>query len=177
MPKISDTSSQNLSQPERCWIGIDPGLHGGLVALFSSGKILATAMPSTDREIWVWFNDLSDSSIVELACLERVHSMPNQSAQSGFTFGCGFGKIVMALCASSIPYETVTPQSWMKSLGIPSKKKTESKSQWKNRLLKMAQELFPKLPLWDKPKSKGEQLAIADALLIAYACRRLDSTK
>lgn len=158
------------------FLGIDPGKEGALVCLSKEGVLAANPMPETDRDIWEWFCNVkhvadkwSRGRIV--AAIERVHSMPNQSAQSGFTFGRGYGSLEMALTAASIPYEDVPPKTWMKGLSIPLRKKTESKGQWKGRLRAKAQQLFPELSLWKEPRTKCKQLAIADALLIAEFCR------
>ncbi len=75
----------------------------------------------------------------------------------------------------SIPYAyTITLLGYnvekMKALGIPSGK-GETKGQKKEKLRAKAQQLFPELPIWKTPKTKGIQLAIADALLIAHYCR------
>lgn len=168
MPKIPTEVSE---VPNRIYIGIDPGQAGGLVALFSSGRIEATPMPATERDIWLWFRDLGEFNIAH-AVIEKVHSMPDQSSQSSFTFGKGYGGLRMCLVAAGIPFEEVDPRSWQKALAIPSKKKEESKGAWKNRLLALAQQLYPVLPLWTEKKAKGKQLAIADALLIATYCQR-----
>jgi hypothetical protein len=78
----------------------------------------------------------------------------------------------MALTSAGIPFEPIRPQAWQKALGITPRKKTESKPDFKNRLRAKAQQLYPSLPLWSEPKSKGKQLALCDALLIATYCKR-----
>jgi len=160
----------------RCYqfIGIDPGKHGGLVCLSRSRVIDVIPMPLTNMDIWNWFFNWSNPEWdTTTATIERVHSMPKQSAQSGFTFGRGYGAIEMALTARGIRTEHITPQVWMRALSISPRKKTERRSEWKNRLRAKAQQLFPRLDYWDGPK--GKQLAVADALLIAEFCRRQNS--
>ena len=64
----------------------------------------------------------------------------------------------MALCAATIPYEEVTPQKWQKALGCRTGgDKNVSKAR--------AQALFP---------LQNITHAIADALLLAEYCRRLE---
>ena len=146
------------------YIGIDPGQSGGLVALYND-RVVADAMPATERDIWDWFNPPRSPAVPVsvYAVIEKVHSMPNQGVSSTFKFGCGYGGLRMALIAAGIPFEEVTPQAWQKAMGIPRREKTESKTQWKNRLRSIAQQLFP---------SEKVTLKTSDALLIAEYCRR-----
>jgi hypothetical protein len=142
-------------------------------------------MPDTERGVWEWFRTLA--GLVQVyAVIEKVHSMPSQGVSSSFTFGKNYGFLRGCLTAAGIPFEEVTPQVWMKALGVPprrvgkkqkAKKKGkwvvqeiggESKAEYKLRLLSIAQQKFPQLPLWREPRSKGKQLAVCDALLIAY---------
>lgn len=155
-------------------IGIDPGQKGGLVSIDWEGKITAIPMPETERDIIDWFRGISDFSEV-VACIEKVHSMPQQSAQSGFTFGQGYGFLRACLYAHDISFQEVTPQAWLKALGLKTgtQKKT-GKTQWKKYLRSKAQQMYPTLPIWKEPETEGKQLAISDALLIAEHCRRIN---
>ena len=81
-----------------------------------------------------------------------------------FKFGMSYGGLRMALVAAGIPFTAVTPQKWQKALGIPHRERTESKTQWKQRLKRKAEQLFPNHKL---------TLAISDALLIAHYCRMI----
>jgi|SRR3990172_1224673 len=155
------------------YLGIDPGASGGL-ALIRGSTIRVSTMPETMLEIWdlVYGSSLCGPPFRTHAIIEKVHSMPKQGVTSAFTFGKGYGMLLMALTAASIPYEEIRPEVWQKYLSISPRKKGEAKPLLKLRLLNKAQQLFPLLPLWKKPKSKGEQLAVCDALLIAEYCRR-----
>jgi len=136
------------------YIGIDPGKSGGIAIIFSSGKAFAHKMPETDRDLLDLLSEFSADD--NRAVLEQVHAMPGQGVTSTFTFGRGYGKLEMALCAALIPFETVTPQKWQKLMGCLTKgDKNVSKA--------AAQRLFPHLKVTH---------AIADALLIAEYCRR-----
>jgi len=157
------------------FIGIDPGKSGGLVALSSSGKIEeASVMPSTETDIANWFGGYSNLiNGHNYALIEKVHAMPGQGVTSMFTFGRNFGFLRACLCCNEIPFNEIQPREWQKAFGIPSKKKTENKRQFKIRLLEKAQQLFPSFPLWKEPRALGRQLSICDALLIAEFCRRI----
>lgn len=165
------------------FIGIDPGKQGGLVCLRDKIHSI-TPMPSSERDVWDWFSMVTYSCSSAVAVIERVHARPRQGVSSMFKFGCGYGGLRMALIAAGIPFEDVTPQTWLRDLSISPRKKTktvlgvkpkESDRQWKEQLRAKAQQLFPRLSLWKEPKSKGKQLAVADALLIAEFCRRRNS--
>ncbi len=173
------------------YIGIDPGKSGGLVVIRglecsphqvrNLKPITATPMPETLIDVRDWFRDIPSGTRVAL--LEKVRSSPQMGNVSAFTFGRGYGDLEMALAMVDISFQEVRPQEWQSELGIPKRKKgpqliqgetnwLESEPQFKQRLRDVAQKLFPDLPIWKEPKSKGKQLAIADALLIAEVCRR-----
>lgn len=143
-------------------IGIDPGKAGGIAILHESGAYEAHPMPDTPFDVWDLFTDSYGVSV--RAYLELVHAMPGQGVTSMFTFGKGVGHLEMALTGCAIPYETVHPRTWMKALGIRTRKKTESKTDWKKFLRGKAQQLFPRTKV---------TLNTADALLIAeYGLRQ-----
>ena len=134
------------------YIGIDPGASGGIAAI--QGGPLAWPMPETERDIWELMKFFAKTP--SFVVIERVHSMPRQGVASSFKFGMSYGALRMAIVASGIPFEDVTPQKWMKALGCLS---GGDKRVTKQR----AQSLFPKLKITH---------ATADSLLIAEYCRR-----
>ena len=141
------------------YAGIDPGQSGGLAMI--DNNVSVVKMPSTDQDIWNWFSNLKNTKC--FAVIEKVHSMPGQGVASTFKFGMGYGGLKMALTASGTPFEEITPRKWQKALGIVPRSKTESKTEFKNRLKAKAQQLFPDIKM---------TLAICDALLIAEYNRR-----
>lgn len=143
----------------KIFIGIDPGVSGAITALDENGKVVAlTKMPQTMGELLSFLQQFTDN---DTTCyLEKVHARPGDGAASMFKFGQGFGWLQMALLAAKIKTIEVLPNSWMRGLGIKSKKKDETKTAYKNRLKFVAEQLFPdqKVTLWN-----------SDALLIAHA--------
>jgi len=130
-------------------IGIDPGLSGGIG--FNDGNTgWAYPMPETERDIYDLLADHKAYS--PKAFIELVHAMPGQGVSSMFKFGQHYGMLRAFLIALQIPFETVTPQKWQKTLGCLTKGD-------KNVSKRKAQELFPDIKVNHK---------IADALLIAY---------
>ncbi len=170
MPKVPKTKPL-----VRNYVGVDPGKSGGLVCLYQcvgtdTIEVEWATMPQTPREIWDWFNQLGT---VGFAMLEWIHPSIQGIGKSSMSKLYGNYQMLEGfLVASLTPYETVKPPDWQRGLKIPKRKKSETTSQWKNRLRARAQELYPKLPLWSVPRTKGIQLAIADALLIATYCKR-----
>lgn len=145
------------------YLGIDPGASGGL-AVRCDGYAMGYKMPETERDLSNLFAELWPG--INMALIERVHSFPGQGVASSFTFGQNYGFLRGMLIAYDIPFEEVTPQRWQKALGIPPSR-GKSKTEHKNILKGVAQQLFPALHI---------TLATADSLLIAeYAMRQFGS--
>jgi len=156
------------------YIGIDPGKGGGLaflregihtsVKLLRFSEIGVAPMPDTETDI----AELLEEWVVDEECcavLEQVNAMPKQGVTSSFNFGRNYGFIRGCLISFGVPFQEAVPRKWMKGLGIRTRKKTETSSQWKNFLKGAAQQHFgnaaPKLTL-----------KTCDALLIAEYCWR-----
>lgn len=148
------------------YIGIDPGASGGLVALLEGDKV-SSPMPKTERGLWEFINEYNPGACHEpFAVIEKVGGFIQGNPSPGsamFKFGASYGGLRMALTAAGIPFEEVTPQRWQKGMGIPPRKKKETKGQFKNRLKQRACQLFPFGKI---------TLATADAFLIATYCQR-----
>ena len=142
-------------------IGIDPGKSGGIAWIEDGEPAQAVKMPETEADLWVLLLRIRNIEWVRIgvmphAIIEKVHSMPKQGVKSTFTFGKGYGSLLMALTAAGIPFEEVPPGTWMKAMGCLTKGD-------KNVSKRKAQQLFPHLKVTH---------AIADALLIAEYGRR-----
>lgn len=135
-------------------IGIDPGLGGGIAVLNNSGAVCGTyKMPATERDLLDLLEIKSDEC---RAVLEFVRSSPQMGVVSAFKFGMGYGGLRMALVASRIPFDEVTPQKWQRVMGCLTRGD-------KNVTKRRAQELFPSVKVTH---------ANADALLLAaYSLR------
>lgn len=146
------------------FIGIDPGKSGGIAWISETGRIIAAInRPATNQDLLdalqqtgrVIGSPVSDGE--SYAMLEFVRSSPQMGVASAFTFGRGLGEIEMALAATGIPFDTVTPQRWQQALGCRSggdKNITKARAQAR----------------W--PGTKITHMT-ADALLLAEYCRRL----
>jgi hypothetical protein len=139
----------------KLYIGIDPGLSGGIAFVPATGTPWAFKMPETDRDLVDLLSD-NISLHTATAMLELVHSSPQMGVKSAFTFGEGYGRLQAILTALRVPYERIRPQAWQKAMGCLTKGD-------KNVSKRRAQELFPTLKVTH---------ATADALLIAEFNRR-----
>jgi hypothetical protein len=153
---------------DKYYLGIDPGKSGGIAVLTSLGNLIALdKMPSTETDLWQWFVRPFGSR--SFALVEWIHPAIQGIGKSPMSKLYGnYMQLRMALIATEIPFEHVMPRKWQQSLGISTRKKTETTVQWKNRLKSKAQELFP---------SEKITLATCDALLIAEYSRRKDQGK
>ena len=134
-------------------LGIDPGKSGG-VAVVGDGFAEAAKLADTERDTWDQIRMAAGSC--EFAYIEKVHAFPGQGVSSTFRFGQSYGFLRACLIAAVIPFESVTPQKWQRSLSCLTKgDKNVSKAK--------AQELWPDLKITH---------ATADALLIAEYGRR-----
>jgi hypothetical protein len=139
----------------KLYIGIDPGLSGGIAFVPETGTPWAFKMPETDRDLIDLLSD-AISLHTATALLEFVSSSPQMGVKSAFTFGEGYGRLQAVLTALRVPYERIRPQAWQKAMGCLTKGD-------KNVSKRRAQELFPTLKVTH---------ATADALLIAEYNRR-----
>ncbi len=154
------------------FIGIDPGVSGGIAVIGDSGYVIAThKMPATGRDLIDLLAPYSDDTpgFEPVACIEKVNpgvfghgkAGMKMGVVSAFTFGRNVERAHMALLAQRIPYDEVLPVKWQTTLGCRSKGD-------KNVTKARAQQLFPHVKVTH---------AIADALLIAEFCRRTQRGK
>lgn len=138
-------------------VGIDPGKTGAATFLSDSGDIVDVVeyAKNTEREIADAFGEHFAGT--KKAFIEKVASHPGQGVVSVFTFGSNYGFWRGLLTALKIPYETVTPGKWQRSLGCLSKGD-------KNVTKAKAQQLYPHRKITH---------ATADSILIAEYGRRV----
>lgn len=162
------------------YIGVDPGATGGLAVVSELGdKVTVTSvkMPDSERETLGWFQLLTfcgrTDRITYTALIEKVGGFMGKKSEEGngfnkasghtmFTFGWGYGNLRTSMLACGIPFEEVVPITWQKEF-VPKKPKGDSKSDHKNRLKAVAQQLYP---------DQKVTLATSDAILIATYCMR-----
>lgn len=139
------------------YLGIDPGVSGGIAALSADGDVvLVSKMPERMHETWRLVSGLAAGGEC-FAALEFVRSSPQMGVRSVFTFAESYGALGMALVAAGVAFDEVLPRTWQGALDC----RTGGD---KNITKAKAQMMFPTVRVTH---------AIADALLLAEFCRRL----
>jgi hypothetical protein len=151
--------------PGLYYLGIDPGLSGGMAVVTAHGPLLATFpfAKATNHEIAETLEEWS-RRYRPRAVLEKVGAMPGQGVCAMFTFGVSYGFLQGLLTAFQIPFIDVRPQKWQQRLSISPRKKTEGKPEFKKRLQAKAHQRWPS-------RIKELTLATSDAALIAEYLR------
>ncbi len=154
-----------------CFIGIDPGVNGALVAL--EGKLVDVCRGDLSvQEVWGWLCVRAVRGDC-FALIEQQTPRPTRFQQNGVWVSTvlastcvlygNYERLKGLLVASEIPFEDCPPKRWQEGLKIPAREKGETDGKWKGRLRRKATELFPK---------ERVTLATCDALLIAEYARR-----
>lgn len=144
-------------------IGCDPGKSGGLALLASDGSVIDVCkIPEGDRDLLDVLDEWKRAGPCR-ARLEFVRSSPQMGVTSAFTFGDHFGRLRMALTASRIPFDVLTPAKWQVGFNLPTRTQAGGETAKKRAHKVRAQQLFPDTKITH---------ATADALLIAESLRR-----
>ncbi len=139
-------------------VGIDPGKKGALACIGDLED--AILMPLSGKDIdGRAIRDFLIKTQPDLVYIEKVHSMPKQSSQSGFTFGEAYGTVKGIVDAMEIPYVLVTPQAWKKKVLAGTKKE-------KQDAIEFCRRRYPNIDLIPG-RCKTPQDGIADAVCIA----------
>lgn len=155
-------------------LGIDPGLKGGL-ALYQPSQLVVWAMPTV--KVMRNGSERGETDMQQLlalfriakregatAVVEKVGARRGEAASSAFTFGKGYGAILMGLAACEVPVEHVAPQTWKKAMATPADK---------GMARARASEVFPShANLWPLKKDDGKAEA---ALMAEYLRRKLQA--
>lgn len=142
------------------YIGIDPGVNGGIAAVDALLRVVrAERMPRSNAELLEVLRWLVGYDWERYALLERARPSRMMGVTNAFSYGLDFGGLQMGLTATETPFEEVVPQVWMRSMQCLTKGD-------KNVTKALAAQLFPSVKVTH---------AIADALLIATYCRRVNN--
>lgn len=150
------------------YLGIDPGLGGGIAALDEAGRVLLVEkMPTTPKALLDMLTGVAETWTTR-AVLEKVGVTPQMGVVSAGTFMKGVGHLEMGLLAADILHVMVAPLRWQKVMGVlqervPGVKRLPG-SKDKNINKWAAAKLFPEQKVTH---------AVADALLLAEYCRRI----
>lgn len=144
-----------MSDSQRCVLGIDPGVTGGIAFLWPDGKIVAVDIPTVDGEVNVdqlttdlkFFNPRA-------AVVERASARPGQGVSSTFKYGQAYGALRACCAALCIPHHLVSPTKWKKHFALDNDKE-------KSRGL--AIRMWPGAKCFERKKDHGR----AEAALLA----------
>jgi hypothetical protein len=151
-------------------IGVDPGSSSGAIAIIRDGNLVIHGMNrKTEQQIErVFYETLLDKGFQTnmFGVIEKVSAMKGQGVSSTFKFGMNYGFLRACLVANRIPFRDFIPRVWQKEFSM-TKKKNESGPQWKERLLNVAQNLYPdtEIPLY-----------AGDAVLLSHIARTILTT-
>lgn len=153
----------------KAYIGIDPGVEGGMALLMDGIVIEVTAMPRTVKEIAEWFDDAVTrctlNGIRPALIVEYQQPMPQKfrtSVKATANMMRKFGQWEVIAYYLTLPYHEVTPATWKKAMGVTSDKATA---------IELCQRLFPGVNLVQERCRKAHD-GIAEAILIAEWARR-----
>ena len=162
----------------RLFVGVDPGLCGGVALINERGNLISvhdtpTLMVNKSNgghkntyvitQMVALLEAMRDTGEIACAAIEYQASRPRQGAPATFSQGYGYGLWCGILGSLRIPYEIVQPKAWKAAMGIP------LKSDKSGSIIKALQ-LFPHAPLTTQ---RGRDLdGRAEAILIAEFGRR-----
>ena len=160
-----------MLRSDKVYIGIDPGISGGVAAIRhnadGSKDVMSHKYPKSIEDLSTiisLFSEDTDPENVSIV-LEQVSSMPRQGVKSVFTFGVNYGIWMGVLETMEMSYLKIRPKLWQSKFDIP--KNIDYRSR-KNYLKGVAKRLFPSIKV---------TLYVADALLIAKYCEFMNNKK
>jgi crossover junction endodeoxyribonuclease RuvC len=148
------------------YVGIDPGLKGGVSFVDNYGSMVSMPMPDFQELKFVLRAWQADFKIKHIF-LEKAQAMPKQGVVSMFNYGCHFGMLQGLILTEGYPLTLVTPQEWQKEMfkGATAKKAKE-------KALQIVRRLFPKEQFLGSIRAKRSHDGMIDSVLIAECCRR-----
>ena len=147
------------------YVGIDPGLKGGLAVMLHDQTARAIPMPVAGdeldgRAISDWLRGYNNV----LVTVEKVGAMPGQGLSSTFKFGKGYGTVLGVCAALGLRVELVTPQKWKGEVLAGTAKD-------KDAAIAYCRRVFPSVELI-LPRCRVPHDGLADSLAIAEYGRR-----
>jgi hypothetical protein len=149
------------------FVGIDPGLTGGIAAIDNKGVVRALeSMPVMPglvagrkmvdaRALAATLRGITHYGNPSHIAVEQVGSMPRNGGVAMFSFGTSFGIILGVLGGMGVGYQTVLPQKWQRHHSLSADKK---------QTMGWAQRKWPDITLRAKDDGLADALAIADWL-------------
>tara|TARA_R110000824_G_scaffold39794_4_gene119949 strand:+ start:2810 stop:3286 length:477 start_codon:yes stop_codon:yes gene_type:complete len=141
------------------YIGIDPGVGGGIALIDEEGKIKAYKCPGSSEDMALLFEVLiGDTPPDDIKLLmERVWARPANAVRAAFTYGVNYGQWLGIAASHEIKMNTIIPAKWIHAVGCPKALKSVIRKRW---LKEKAKELYPDI--------KRVTLKTSDAILITH---------
>ena len=151
----------------RVWVGIDPGLKGGVGVINERREVLEVyRMPDTLAGLDAALRSIAAGYPRAVVVLEKAQAMPKQGGVSMFNYGRGFGAIEMGVVSNCLPCHYVRPAIWKKTIlaGEPDRRD-------KGVSIRVCERIFPDVNLIPG-KCRTPHDGMAEALLLAEYGRR-----
>lgn len=127
-------------------IGIDVGNHGAIALLSSCGELIDVQdMPVLSEgpknrktlnapQLWAIIAAMRlkhayTQDAVKCAWVEDIRYMPTDGGQGAFAFGRSKGMVEMAIAASGLPCNMVSPLRWKRAMGLLNRGKDASRAE------------------------------------------------
>lgn len=155
------------------FIGIDPGLSGGIASLMDRSEVVipTPVIAGRDYDLQEMKRILLEYKKIGLpmfATIENQISMPGQGLTSTLQTGKGFGMWLGLLAGLDIPYQVISARAWQAKLftGVSAKLDTKAKSEI------IAKRLFPNVDFRKSERARVAHDGLTDAICIAEYGRK-----
>ena len=145
------------------YIGIDPGISGGLAVIDEEGNIKAYKCPKSSEEMALLFQIIinkTPTGNIKLL-MERVWTRPTNAVRAAFSYGVNYGQWLGVAATHEVQMNTALPVEWIKWVGCPKALKKNIRKRW---LKEKAGELYPNI--------NKLTLATSDAILITHYAKK-----
>jgi hypothetical protein len=145
------------------YIGIDPGISGGIAVIDTKGKMRAYKCPKSSEDMALLFQVcIGGTPPNEIKLLmERVWARPTNAVRAAFSYGTNYGQWLGIAASHEITMNTVIPVEWIKWVGCPKALKKDVRKRW---LKEKARELYLNV--------NKLTLATSDAILITHYAKK-----
>lgn len=154
------------------YVGIDPGVNGGLCLLNATGHIIeCVRTPRTKDGIDVnamtdLIRDWMKKDLLTIY-VENVHAIFGAGAKNTFNFGANLGIIFGVLGALGLQFHLVTPREWQKLLHVDENGEKLIDKDPKKRSLLASRRIFRDFGFLATDRSSVPHDGMIDAALIA----------
>ena len=140
------------------YVGIDPGVGGGIAVINGKGQMKAYKCPSSSEDMALLFQVIIGRTAPDniRLVMERVWARPTNAVRAAFTYGVNYGQWLGIAASHEVKMNTTLPLKWIQWIGCPKALKRDVRKRW---LKEKAKELYD---------IKGITLKTSDAILITH---------